>query len=394
MSTTTRVKPAPRADHIGSLQRPQALLDEVHRVYEAGHTALLREERAKDLSRLHELEDDAIRRVVARQEQLGLQVVSDGEFRRLMYFNSFFDAVDGVAPSQTKLQFRDDDGSVVEHEGPVAITGRVAKIDSPAAREVAFVSQLTDRAVKATFPTASFLVAQAVLGPAVGSGAYASADEASEALVAVLRELVEDAIAAGASYVQFDVSGYMMLAASPLGQLVRSQGIDLDALLARMQQADAKVVEGLPAHVTTCLHQCRGNYASRYITPHDHLGELGEAFFSLPYDRFTLEWDDYVERSDADYAALERVPRGGPTVVLGLVSTRHRQLEREDDIVAKVERAARHIPLEQLAISPQCGFASALTTGDDDRPDGNLIDEDTQWRKLEVLVGAAERLWG
>jgi 5-methyltetrahydropteroyltriglutamate--homocysteine methyltransferase len=381
-----------RTEHIGSLVRPRALLDEVHRIYEAGHTAMLAEERAKDLSRLHELEDDAIRRVVARQEEVGLDVVTDGEFRRLVYFNSFFDAVDGLEPSRTKLQFHGDDGSIVEHEGPVAISGRVRKIDSPAAREAAFVAGLTDARVKVTFPTASFLVAQVALGRAHnGAG---SAEEATEAVLAVLRELVEDAIRAGASYVQFDVSGYMMVAGSPLGELVRSSGIDLDALLHSMLEADRGVVAGLPDHVTTCLHQCRGNYASRYLTRHDHIGELGEAFFSLPYDRFTLEWDGHVERSPADYAALERVPQGGPTVVLGVVSTRHRELETADQIIATVERAARHVPLEQLAISPQCGFASALTTGDDARPDGNLIDHETQWRKLELLVSTAQRIWG
>lgn len=381
-----------RADHIGSLQRPRPLLDEVHRIYEAGHTAMLAEERAKDLSRLHELEDEAIRRVVAKQEAIGLPFVTDGEFRRLMYFNSFFDAVDGLTPSRTKLEFRGDDGSIVEHEGPVAISSRVRKIDSPAAREAAFVSGLTDRLVKVTFPTASFLVAQVALG---GAGdAYGSSAEAQDPVVSVLRELVDDAVAAGATYVQFDVSGYMMLAASPLGELVRSRGIDLDALLEQMQQADRRVVAGLPDHVTTCLHQCRGNYASRYLVAHDHLGELGEAFFSLPYDRFTLEWDGHVDRSDSDYAALERVPRGGPTVVLGVVSTRHRELETANQIIATVERAARHIPLDQLAISPQCGFASALTTGDDERPDGNLIDEATQWRKLELLVATAHEIWG
>lgn len=380
-------------DHIGSLQRPRALLDEVHRIYEAGHTAMLAEERAKDLTRLHELEDEAIRRVVSRQEELGLPVVTDGEFRRIAYFNSFFDAVDGVAPSQTKLEFRGDDGSVVEHEGPAAIIGRVQKIGSPAAREAAFVAPLTDRALKVTFPTASFLVAQTVLGSAVGS-VYASSEQAADALVGVLRDLVNDAITAGATYVQFDVSGYMMLAASPLGGFLEAKGIDLAELLQQMLAADTRVVDGLPDHVTTCLHQCRGNYASRYITPHDHLGELGEAFFSLPYDRFTLEWDGHVVRTDADYAALERVPRGGPTVVLGVVSTRHRELESPDAIAAVVERASKHVPLEQLAISPQCGFSSALTTGDDDRPDGNLIDEETQWRKLELLVTTADRIWG
>jgi 5-methyltetrahydropteroyltriglutamate--homocysteine methyltransferase len=386
------MKPALRADHIGSLQRPPALLAEVHRIYEAGHTALLAEERAKDLTTLHALEDEAIRSVVARQQDAGLEVVTDGEFRRLMYFNSFFDAVDGVAPSATKLQFRGDDGSVVEHEGAVAITGRVHKIDSPAAREVAFTTQLTDRVVKVSFPTASFLVGQAALSGAMTE--YESPDEAAEALVGVLRELVDDAIAAGARYVQFDVSGYMMLAGSPLGEMVRARGIDLDALLDQMLRADRAVVGGLPDHVTTCLHQCRGNYASRYLTDHDHIGELGEAFFSLPYDRFTLEWDGHVERSEADYRALERVPRGGPTVVLGVVSTRHADLESPDDIKATVDRAARHIALEQLAISPQCGFASALTTGDDGRPDGNPIDADAQWRKLELLVAAAEEIWG
>ena len=380
-----------RVEHIGSLQRPKVLLDEVHRIYEAGHTALMAEERAKNLTHLHALEDQAIREVVAKQEELGLPVVTDGEFRRLMYFNSFFDAVDGIAPSQTKLEFRGDDGSVVENEGPAMITGRVSKIDSPAAREAAFVTTLTDRAVKVTFPTASFVMANVAMGP--GLAVYGSPEAAGHAVVGVLRELVDDAIASGASFVQFDVSGYMMLSASPMGGFLRSKGIDVDALLERMLEADRRVVEGLPEHVTTCLHQCRGNYASRYIATHDHIGELGEAFFALPYNRFTLEWDGHVERGDADYAALERVPRGGATVVLGVVSTRHREIESGETIERTVDRASKHIPLEQLAISPQCGFSSALSTGDDDRPDGNLIDEETQWRKLELLVTTAERIW-
>jgi 5-methyltetrahydropteroyltriglutamate--homocysteine methyltransferase len=382
----------PRAEHIGSLLRPRALLDEVHRIYEAGHTALLAQERAKDLSRLHELEDTAIREVIARQEEVGLQVITDGEFRRLMYFNSFFDAVDGVTPSTTKLQFRGDDGSVVEHEGPVAITGRVTKIDSPAAREVSFVSSLTQRAVKVTFPSASFLLARIALDRSLS--VYGSSEEAAAALGEVLRQLVDDAIAAGAGYVQFDISGYMMVLGTPLGEILRASGVDLEALLRQMLDADRRLIDGLPEYVTTCLHQCRGNYASRYISSHDRLGELGEAFFSLPYDRFAVEWDGRLERTDADYAALERVPRGGPTVVLGVVSTRNHELESADAIAATVDRASRHIPLEQLAISPQCGFASALTTGDDDRPDGNIIDEDTQWRKLELLTTTAERIWG
>ena len=388
------MKPIFRADHIGSLKRPKALLAEVHRIYETGHTALLQQERKKDLSHLHALEDEAIKRVVQHQWDLGLQLVTDGEFRRIMYFNSFFDAVSGTTPSRSKLQFLADDGSVVEHEGSVAIVSKLAKIDSPAAREAKFVSDLTKQTIKVTFPTASFLVGQAVLGPSIGPGAYESVEEAADALIGILRDLVEDAIRAGARYVQFDCSGYLMLAAGPLRELVRVKGIDLDSLLKKMLEADARVVRGLPSNVTTCLHQCRGNYASRYITKHDHIGELGEQFFALPYDRFTLEWDGHVERADADYQALERVPRGGPTVVLGVVSTRHSQLERQEDIIATIQRAAKHIPLEQLAISPQCGFASALTATADGGPDGNLISEEMQWRKLELLVATAHRIWG
>jgi len=382
-----------RVDHIGSLQRPETLLREVHRIYEPGHTAMLAEERSKDLTVLHRLEDEAVRAAVAKQEEIGLTVLTDGEFRRIMYFNSFYDAVDGLAPSKTRLQFRDDQGSIVEHEGPAAIVNRLRKIDNPAAREAAFLRALTDRTVKVTFPTASFLVAQTILGPALSTGAYGSPDEAADALVAILRELVDETVAAGADYIQFDVSGYMMLSASPLGGLLRSRGLDLDALLAKMLDADRAVVAGLPSHVTTCMHQCRGNYASRYLVEHDHLHELSDALFSLPYDRFTLEWDGWVERSEADYAALSRVPRNGPTIVLGVVSTRHAAIESEASILSTIERAARHVPLEQLAISPQCGFASALTTGDDGRPDGNLITADIQWRKLELLVKAAERVW-
>lgn len=383
-----------RADHIGSLQRPRALLNEVHRIYERGHTAMMAEERGKDLSPLHALEDEAAGRVLKKQEEIGLQVVTDGEFRRLMYFNSFFDAVDGIAPSQTVLKFRGDDGSVVEHEGPPAIAGRIRKIDNPAAREAAFLSPLTTRDVKITFPTASFLVLQAVLGAGVGAGGYDTAEEAADALVGVLRELVDETVAAGASYVQFDVSGYLTMASGYFDDIIRKKGIDVPSLLSKMIEADQRVVRGLPDHVTTCLHQCRGNYASRYVSTHDQLGELGQTLLSLPYDRFTFEWDGHVERTPADYAALEAVRDTGATVVLGVVSTRHAALETEEHILRTIDKAARHVPMEQLAISPQCGFSSALSANQDERPDGNLITEDVQWKKLELLVNTARKLWG
>ncbi len=389
-----------RADHIGSLKRPAALLEEVRRIYaSAGHAGTIgRSIQGKDLTRLHQLEDEAIRRVVARQEEIGLQVITDGEFRRIHYFNSFYSAVEGVEGKATKLRFRDDDGTYVENSGSVGFTGRLRKIGSPAASEAKFLAGLTDRTRKITFPGASFLVAQILTSPAALNAYNNSVEQASAAISALLGELVRDAIAAGANYVQFDESGYLVASTGAYKDVaamidVGQTKTDMARVLKSMLDADRKVIEGLPAHVTTGLHTCRGNYASRYLVKDDHMRELDEAYFALPYDRFTFEWHGHVARTEGDYKALERVPHGGPVIVLGVVSTRHQAMEKPEDIIATVKRAARHIPLDQLAISPHCGFASGVST-DGSGPDGNLIDEDTQWRKLALLVNAAREIWG
>ena len=199
-----------------------------------------------------------------------------------MYFNSFFDAVDGLAPSQTRLQFRGDDGSVVEHEGPVAIVSRVSKRDSPAAREAEFVRGLTDRTVKVTFPTASFLVGQC--RARAGIEAYGSTEEASQHLVGVLRETRgRRRSPPGPPTSNSTCSGYMMLSSSPFGQLVRARRVDLDALLAQDARSRPRVIlAGLSEHVTTCMHQCRGNYASRYLSAARRARRVGRDVLFAP----------------------------------------------------------------------------------------------------------------
>ena len=149
-STTTEAPPRTpaRSDHVGSLLRPRQLLEEVHRIYERGHTTLHREERDKDRGRLRELEDEAIRQAVVRQVDAGLDVVTDGEFRRVLFTNSFYDAVDGLEPNPHPLIFYGDDGSEVEHPGPALVGGRLRKIDSPAAREAGFLASLDRPAVQ------------------------------------------------------------------------------------------------------------------------------------------------------------------------------------------------------------------------------------------------------
>ena len=378
-----------RSDHIGSLLRPADLLAEVHRVYERGHTTLQREEREKDRSHLRELEDAAIRNVVQRQVDVGLDVVTDGEFRRVLFTNSFYDAVEGLEPNLATLAFRGDDGSVVEHPGPALVGSRLRQIDSPAAREAEFLASLTDRPFKVTFPAASWFCFQSYRAPAVQRGIYESVEELLGETVDILSELASEAARAGAGCLQFDEPAYTFLLTPHIDEFMGSLGSSADGLREMSVETDQRFLDSLPADVTKAVHLCRGNYASRYMGS-GSLDPVAEALFSLPFDRFLIEWED-VER-EGDFSALRHVPSPGPIVVLGVVSSKDPRVEDEDELLRRIEEATRYLPVEQLAISPQCGFASAL--GALDGPDGNELAADIQWRKLEVQAQVAERVWG
>ena len=378
-----------RSDHVGSFLRPPELLAEIHRIYERGHTTLHEEERAKDRSRLRELEDEAIRAVVASQVDAGVDVLTDGEFRRVLFTNSFYDAVEGLEPNPEPLHFMGDDGSVVEHPGPALVAGRLRKVDGPGAREAEFLASLTDRPFKVTFPAASWFCFQSLRAPAVASGVYESVDELMDDTVGILGELAGDAARAGASCLQFDEPAYTFLLMPGIGDIVTAMGSSAEALMEMSLAADRRFLAALPDDVTTAVHVCRGNYASRYMAS-GPLDPVAEELFSLPFDRFLMEWED-VER-EGDFSALRHVPSPGPIVVLGLLSSKSPRIEGEDELLARIDEAAQYLPVEQLAISPQCGFASALSALDG--ADGNELDEDVQWRKLEVQARVVERVWG
>jgi methionine synthase II (cobalamin-independent) len=392
MSTEASTGPAPRAparsDHVGSLLRPADLLAEVHRVYERGHTTLQREERDKDRTQLAELEDAAIRRVVQRQIDAGLDVVTDGEFRRVLFTNSFYDAVDGLEPNPGTLTFYGEDGSEVEHPGPALVSGRLRKIDSPAAREAGFLSSLTDRPFKVTFPAPSWFCFQSHRAPAVQSGIYDDVAELLGETVDILGELAADAVRAGASCLQFDEPAYVFLLTPHIDEFLGSLGSSARALQDMSLETDRQFLGALPDGITTAVHLCRGNYASRYMGS-GPLDPVAQAVFSLPFDRFLIEWEDVAR--EGDFSALRFVPSPGPIVVLGVVSSKDPRVETEDELLRRVEEATRYLPIEQLAISPQCGFASAL--GALDGPDGNELSDHIQWRKLEVQSRVADRIW-
>jgi 5-methyltetrahydropteroyltriglutamate--homocysteine methyltransferase len=382
-ATTSTARATPRAEHVGSLLRPPELLAAVEEFYDPRHTAMLAEERKRDLTALRALEDELIRDVVARQIAVGLDTVTDGEYRRVLFTNSFYDAVEGTGPPAEPVVFRNAEGDVEEFAGLPTIRERLRKIDSPAAREAAFVRSLSDRPVKITFPTGSWWYAPHVSGPRRRLGGYGTREEFAEHALSIQRELVGEAIDAGAAYVQFDSPPYVWLCDERLrNDVLPSMGFDPNVLLDEFIAADREVVEGIPEGVRVGMHICRGNFRSRWMMS-GSLEPVAERMFNeLPYDTFLVEWEDTARHGD--FSPLRFVPEG-PVVALGIVSSKIARVESDEEILARVDEAAQFLDLDQLALCPQCGFASTA--------EGNELDENAQWRKLELIARVADRLW-
>jgi 5-methyltetrahydropteroyltriglutamate--homocysteine methyltransferase len=369
-----------RAEVVGSLLRPPLLSQSIDAFYERGHSAVLTEEREKDRTALRELEDAAIRDVVRRQIDIGLDVVTDGEFRRWMFMNSFYDAVSGVRTGKS-VTFRNDRGEGVElavHE----IVAPLEQVDSPAAREAGFMVEATGGyPFKVTFPAPSIF-----LHPfTTVAGAYGSVEEFAEAAIEIERQLVREAVEAGGIYLQFDFPLYPYLVDPTWVASFEARGRPVADLVDAAIAADTAVLEGIPDEVTVALHICRGNFRSSWMCEGSLEPVAKRVFGELPYDAFLVEWDDLGR--DGGFEPV-RYLRGGSTMVMGILSTKTPALEAEDDLLRKMDVAAGFVDgdLDRLAISPQCGFASVMV--------GNEIDEDTQWRKLELVARVADRLWG
>jgi methionine synthase II (cobalamin-independent) len=371
-----------RAEVVGSLLRPAALRRAVDDFYAEGHSAVLADERRKDRTALRALEDEAIRDAVRRQVDLGLDVVSDGEFRRWMFLNSFYDAIEGFRTDNV-VTFRNAQGKDVPlrvHE----IVDRLRLVDSPAAREAAFMSAVADGyPFKVTFPAPSLFGHPFSYKPGVTSG-YGSLEEFLAHAIQIERGLVADAIKAGTRYVQFDFPLYPYLVDPAWVERFEAQGHRVADLVDEAVAADTAVLEGIPGEVTVALHICRGNYRSSWMCEGSLEPVAERVFGELPYDAFLVEWDDLGR--DGGFEPV-RFLRKASTMVMGIVSTKTPALEDEDGLVRKMEQAAEIAGgMERLAISPQCGFASVVL--------GNEIDQDTQWRKLEIVAQVADRIWG
>ncbi|HEX9863330.1 MAG TPA: cobalamin-independent methionine synthase II family protein [Acidimicrobiia bacterium] len=371
-----------RAEVVGSLLRPKTLRAAVDAFYGEGHRAVLDDERAQGADSLHIVEDEAIAGVVQRQIDLGLDVVTDGEFRRYMFLNSFWDAVRGFSTEDNPVEFRNDSGDpVVWHVHKVV--DRLEQVDSPVSREAAFMATTTDHPFKVTLPAGSIFSNPYTWKRGVNDHVYSTRQELTDHAVTIERQLVADAVAEGAGYVQFDFPMYPFLVDDRWRRRMIEDGFDLNVVMEEAIAADRAVLEGIPDGVTTGLHICRGNYRSRYLCE-GSLESLAERIFNdLDYDVFLVEWED-PERM-GDVSPIRFVPPG-KTLVLGVVGTKTPRVQTDDELTARLEDAARFLDFDQLAVSPQCGFASVI--------DGNEIPEDTQWEKLASVGRVADRIWG
>jgi 5-methyltetrahydropteroyltriglutamate--homocysteine methyltransferase len=371
----------PRAESVGSLLRPEPikrLFERAFARHESHVARLLDDEERAELAELDALADEAIRAAVARQIDAGLDVVTDGEMRRAHFVNSLFDALEGIADNPVKDYFAGDD-EVGPPPDPLA-TERLRIVDNPMAREIAFLRSCADWPAKVAIPAVSnFYMLQ------YQTDAYPSREDYVAHMGELTRQLVLGAIGAGARYIQFDFPLYPALAdPEKRADLERELGMDAEAILSRAIDVDNAALHGLPPEVTTAVHMCRGNYRSRWWA-RGSLEPVAERMFNeLLFDRFLVEWED-TDR-EGDYGPLRYVPMPGPTVVMGIVSSKLREVESEEEVMRRIDEAASLLDPDQLAISPQCGFASVWH--------GNDITEDIQWGKLELVGRVAERVWG
>jgi 5-methyltetrahydropteroyltriglutamate--homocysteine methyltransferase len=378
------VRTTPRAEGVGSLIRSPEVIKKFTDVYAdktVGSPAFVLPEKAAALADLARTTDAAVAELVRRQLDAGMDIITDGEIRRAVFTSCFFNGVEGVGAPKERPELPNPDGTTFEYLADPVPTGRLRKVRNPLVEEVATLRQLHPSApIKVTVPAASIFLWAASGEP---PSEYSSPFEMVEDVIGILQEMVAEAVAAGATNIQFDGIFYPGFDDGSAEHLASAVGITVDQLLAKGLELDAKVLDGIPDHVTTSTHICRGNMAgARKGFLLDHVAE--RMFAELPFDRWLIEWED-PERH-GDFSSL-RFVQDDQIVVLGLVSTKTPVLEDEDELVRRVEESSKFISVDQLAVSPQCGFSSGI---------GYQLtkDSETQWRKLELVGQVADRVWG
>ncbi len=359
--------PPYRADHVGSLLRPRKLR-EAFRNHASG-------ELPDDAFRA--AQDDAIRDVVKLQEECGLEVVNDGEFRRISYWEKFVRLTRGLEVKDAVFTFHDREGHESRFTAPY-VSGKVSRGGPIAVDEFDFLKKCTSRTGKVTLPAPSTMHFYRFTDWGTG---YRDVEEFFSELAKVYQQEIADLAKAGCGYVQIDEVAVAILCDPAAREKVKAQGADPDGLVDLYIGAINQAVKNRPAGMTVGVHVCRGNYKGMYLSEGGYESVAERFFGRTDADHFLLEFD--TPRAGG-FAPLRFVPKD-KGVVLGLVSSKSPELEKLEELRKRTQEAAKFIDISRLAISPQCGFASTMG--------GNPVTEADERAKLRLCVDAARAIW-
>ena len=365
-------KPPFRADHVGSLLRPADLLEARAKCGEGSiANEPLREQ-------LREVQERCIREVVARQESLGLAVVTDGEFRRDFWHIDFLDALEGVdaVPGEPLVGFHGQ-----EQPPNLRVSGKIRRAAPIFVEHFKFLASAARAMPKITIPAPAMLYHRTGRA-AISDKAYPRLEDMWSDAAAAYREEIADLAAAGCRYLQVDDVSFAFLCDPAYRDAFRRRGEDPDRLLLTYVEAINDSIAGRPGDMTVALHTCRGNFRSTWVAQGGYEPVADVLFNQVNVDAYFLEFD--TERAGG-FEPLRYLPKH-KKAVLGLISSKDPRLEKRDTLMRRIDEATRYADVQNLCLSPQCGFSSSFH--------GNKLTQDDQWRKLELVLEVASRVWG
>jgi 5-methyltetrahydropteroyltriglutamate--homocysteine methyltransferase len=373
-SMAPRTSPPFRADHVGSLLRPPELL-QAREDFKAGSI---------DAAELKGIEDEAIRDVVRKQEEVGLQSATDGEFRRASWHMDFIYQLGGITTAQDhlKVQFRNAEGTLEFSPAALHVEDRVALREPIFADAFTFLKDcVTTATPKLTIPSPSMVHYRGGRA-AVNEDVYPDMDDFWNDLTSAYADEVRALGELGCTYLQFDDTSLAYLNDPKQRAHIAELGGDAEHQHETYIRHINEALEQRPEGMTVTTHMCRGNFRSSWVAEGGYDFVADALFNQLDVDGFFMEWDD---ARSGGFEPLRFVPKG-KYVVLGLVTSKRGELETREDLERRIEEASRHVDVDQLCLSPQCGFSSTS--------EGNVLSEEQQWDKLRLIVETAKSVWG
>ncbi|HRQ38618.1 MAG TPA: 5-methyltetrahydropteroyltriglutamate--homocysteine S-methyltransferase [Chloroflexota bacterium] len=368
----SKINPPFRADHVGSLLRPAPLLAMRARYHNGEITK----------AELRAAEDEAIRDAVQKEESVGLQSITDGEFRRTYFHLDFLEQVGGVTVSGAIAANPDAKPAKDGFTPPrLTVTGKLRHTQNIQVDDFLYLKSVVNKTPKVSIPSPTMVHFRGGRA-AIDIDAYPDMDEFFEDLAQVYRDEINALYTAGCRYIQLDDTNLAYLCDPKMRQGAIERGDDPNELPRTYAALINAVIDGRPPDLTIGVHLCRGNFRSTWFAQGGYEPVAEVLFNDLNVDAFFLEYDD--ERS-GDFSPLRFVP-DNKTVILGVVTSKTGDLEAKDFLIQRIKEAANYMPLENMCLSPQCGFSSTVH--------GNELTEDAQWAKLEMIVNVAREVWG